>query len=136
MSKTVEDQGYMGVGALARKFGALHESTVRRWIKEGRLRAIKVGARVLVPKEEVDRFIREGEGKTAPVAAPGLVRTMGETFVELRKSDDPAARALVGRMRIGRIKALSPCFRSGRPELRPEPRDADRNQAAHSVGAG
>ncbi len=41
-----------------------------------------------------------------------------------------------GRGHSGQIKALSPCFRSGRPELRPELRDTDGNQADHSVGPG
>lgn len=34
--------------------------TLRRWIEQGRLRAVRLGKRVLVPASEVDRLVREG----------------------------------------------------------------------------
>ena len=32
--------------------------TVRNWIKSGRLRVVRAGRRVLVPQEELQRFLR------------------------------------------------------------------------------
>lgn len=39
--------------------------TIRRLIKNGHLRAIRVSKRVLIPKSEIDRVIAQGCGKHA-----------------------------------------------------------------------
>lgn len=38
----------------------LHEMTVRRHIKSGRLRAVRAGRRIRIPEEEVDIFVKPG----------------------------------------------------------------------------
>ena len=46
-----------------RQFADRHEvtvDTVYRWIREGRLRASRLGARLLrIPEDEAERFLRE-----------------------------------------------------------------------------
>jgi excisionase family DNA binding protein len=34
--------------------------TTRRKVKEGKIRVVRVGSRVLIPGEELDRILREG----------------------------------------------------------------------------
>jgi excisionase family DNA binding protein len=43
------------------------DSTVRRWIREGRLPAVRLGRRVLVRREALDEFVCAG----ARLAKPG-----------------------------------------------------------------
>jgi hypothetical protein len=44
--------------------------TIRRHIKQGRLKAIKVGRRIRVQREEVERFIRDAEPASGPIVPP------------------------------------------------------------------
>ena len=44
---------------VAERFQA-HEITVRRWIREGRLRPLRLGRLVRITQEELERFEREG----------------------------------------------------------------------------
>jgi len=58
----MEDERLMKVKQVAERFGVRLE-TVRRWLKEGRLRGTmpggtKVGYRI--PESEVERLLREG----------------------------------------------------------------------------
>ncbi len=46
----------------------IHVETLRRWIRAGRLRAVKVGVKILVPRSEVERILSEG---TAPITLAG-----------------------------------------------------------------
>ncbi|GHO56636.1 helix-turn-helix domain-containing protein [Ktedonobacter robiniae] len=39
----------------------LHPDTIRRYIREKRLRATRVGGRLRVRRSELDRFLSEGE---------------------------------------------------------------------------
>jgi excisionase family DNA binding protein len=39
------------------QLGGLHESTLRRWIAEGRLEALRLGRRVVITEEELRRFV-------------------------------------------------------------------------------
>ncbi len=36
----------------------IHERTVWRWLREGRLERVKVGGATLIPADEVERLIR------------------------------------------------------------------------------
>src|SRR5215472_4555443 len=47
------------VGVAAHELG-LHPLTVRRWIKQGKLQAIRVGLEARIPRAEIERFV----GKT------------------------------------------------------------------------
>jgi excisionase family DNA binding protein len=39
------------------EFTHTHQRTVRRWLAERRIRAVKAGRRVLIPKAELIRFL-------------------------------------------------------------------------------
>ena len=47
------------VADLKHRFGA-HEVTIRRWIREGRIKPLRLGRLVRVTVEEVERFEKEG----------------------------------------------------------------------------
>jgi excisionase family DNA binding protein len=85
----------------------LHEMTVRRHIREGRLRAVRAGRRIRVREEDVDDFIQPDGERT------GRVGTM--TPKELRDyiSRPPSAGELKRRRQLGRrMRAVR---RRGRP---------------------
>lgn len=52
------------VEEVSRRF-SVSAFTVRRLIKSGHLRSVRVGKRVLIPESEVQRVIRDGCGKHA-----------------------------------------------------------------------
>lgn len=43
--------------AAVAEFCAVHDRTVRRWVAQGRLRAVKAGGLVRVPRDELARFL-------------------------------------------------------------------------------
>jgi excisionase family DNA binding protein len=38
-------------------------ATVRKWIREGKLKAVKLGRLWRIPEEELQRFIKAGQGE-------------------------------------------------------------------------
>jgi len=52
---TVERQGY-NVGESARIVG-VGRTTMHKMIREGRIRPVKIGARTIIPKSEIDRLL-------------------------------------------------------------------------------
>jgi excisionase family DNA binding protein len=64
MSKQEEQNERLAwpVEAASRRI-SVSEFTVRRLIKSGHLRAVRVGKRVLIPEAEIQRVTREGCGK-------------------------------------------------------------------------
>ena len=55
---------YYSIGEVAKELGR-HRNTVSRWIREGRLSAIRVGNIALISKEDLDRLrveLTEGVG--------------------------------------------------------------------------
>jgi excisionase family DNA binding protein len=56
-----EREGLQAVEGVSRRL-AVSAFTVRRLIKAGHLRAVRVGKRVLIPESEVQRVMREGCG--------------------------------------------------------------------------
>lgn len=52
-------QRYVSPGELATELG-LSDRTVRRWVAEGKLKAVRLSARVIrIDRAEVDRFLSE-----------------------------------------------------------------------------
>jgi excisionase family DNA binding protein len=45
------------------------ESTIRRWIREGRLPTVRLGRRVLVRRDALDKFVRAGGQPAKPAAS-------------------------------------------------------------------
>lgn len=62
-----------------------HPHTIRRWIWSGRLRAVKVGSLVRVPREEMDRFLNAGRERGG-----GSVEALRKTMRSLRAAVDPS----------------------------------------------
>ncbi len=61
--ETVERQGY-NVSESARIVG-VGRTTMHKMIREGRIRPIKIGARTIVPRSEIDRILRGGGDERA-----------------------------------------------------------------------
>lgn len=59
---TEEREGLHAVEPVSRRL-AVSNFTVRRLIKAGHMRAVRVGKRVLIPESEVQRVMREGCGQ-------------------------------------------------------------------------
>jgi excisionase family DNA binding protein len=38
------------------------DSTIRRWIREGRLPTVRIGRRILIRREALERFVRSASG--------------------------------------------------------------------------
>jgi excisionase family DNA binding protein len=55
-------EGYVTVYEVADFFGISHH-TIRSWIRQGKVDAIKIGRRVLVPSTEIPRLVKEGKRK-------------------------------------------------------------------------
>ncbi len=53
------EQKYLRVGQAAQELG-LHPITIRRWVKSGKIQAIRVGWEARIPRAEIERFV----GKT------------------------------------------------------------------------
>lgn len=54
--KKILEQPPMRTGAAARKLG-LHRMTVRRWIKQGKIHAYRVGGESRIPASEIERLL-------------------------------------------------------------------------------
>jgi putative resolvase len=63
-------QTLLRVGVAARRLG-LHPITVRRWLKSGKINAVKIGREARIPLAEIERLL--GEQPTGTVALYGRV---------------------------------------------------------------
>lgn len=76
----------------------LHPKTVRRFIREGKIRGKKIGRSWMVSREELKRYAHgelEGAGpdpmRVLPAAGDGQARISASTVVELREKDTQEA---------------------------------------------
>jgi excisionase family DNA binding protein len=53
---------YYSPEEIAEQFN-LKPATVRKWIRQGKLKAIKLGRLWRIPEEELQRFIKAGQGE-------------------------------------------------------------------------
>jgi putative resolvase len=60
MSKS--DRKYLRVGKAAEELG-LHPITIRRWIKMGKIQAVRVGIEARVPRAEIERLLGQKESR-------------------------------------------------------------------------
>jgi excisionase family DNA binding protein len=51
----------------ARYLGGISIWTVRAWLSQGRMNRSKIGARTMIRQSELDKVIRDGGSKNAPV---------------------------------------------------------------------
>jgi excisionase family DNA binding protein len=90
----------------------VHYQTAYRWVREGALRAGKIGQAYVVTDEEVERFIAE---RSEPVPPPKIthVRNWPQQAVRLHKllaaGDELGARTIIDRFHEGGIEALALC---------------------------
>ena len=60
----MQDQKLEAIECVSKRLG-VSTFTVRRLVKAGSLRAVRVGKRVLIPSGEIERVMREGCGAHA-----------------------------------------------------------------------
>jgi excisionase family DNA binding protein len=51
-----------------RELGGIGHSTLRRWIRDGRLRAVRLGRRVLIDERELRAFVARAARAATPAA--------------------------------------------------------------------
>jgi putative resolvase len=56
------DRKYLRVGKAAEELG-LHPITVRRWIKTGKIQAVRVGNEARLPRSEIERLLGQAESR-------------------------------------------------------------------------
>jgi putative resolvase len=56
------DRKYLRVGKAAEELG-LHPITVRRWIKTGKIQAVRVGIEARIPRSEIERLLGQAENR-------------------------------------------------------------------------
>jgi excisionase family DNA binding protein len=90
----------------------VHYQTAYRWVREGSLRAVKIGATYDIPEDEVDRF-RGERTKPAPPPRTTTVRSWAIQRDRLHRvlvdGDELAARAIVERFHEGGLELLVLC---------------------------
>ena len=59
----------VGIREAAADLG-VSKDTVRRLIKGGKVRLVRVSRRILIPRQEIDRICREGVGEPRRAAVP------------------------------------------------------------------
>src|ERR1700704_5387324 len=72
MSPSEPDETYLTVAEVAEKL-KLNQQTVRNWIDQGSLPALRVGRRVRIKRSDFERILEESYsgGTRAPASAPG-----------------------------------------------------------------
>jgi excisionase family DNA binding protein len=72
MNRSEPDEEFLTVAEVAEKL-KLNQQTVRNWIDQGSLPALRVGRRVRIKRSDFDRILEQGySGRGAPTAAsPG-----------------------------------------------------------------
>jgi putative resolvase len=56
------DRKYLRVGKAAEELG-LHPITIRRWIKTGKIQAVRVGNEARLPRSEIERLLGQAESR-------------------------------------------------------------------------
>src|SRR6266699_3127635 len=59
---TKSDRKYLRRGKAAEELG-LHPITIRRWIKTGKMQAVRVGIEARVPRSEIDRLLGQADDR-------------------------------------------------------------------------
>jgi excisionase family DNA binding protein len=83
----------------------LNQQTVRNWIDQGRLRAVRVGRRVRVRRTDLDHLVSEGATVAGdpPEAAPQVSADSRDQFARAVQS----ARDVLGRLSAARRSELA-----------------------------
>jgi excisionase family DNA binding protein len=72
VSSNEAEESYLTVAEVAEKL-KLNQQTVRNWIDQGSLPALRVGRRVRIKRSDFERILEESYngGTRAPIGAPG-----------------------------------------------------------------
>lgn len=101
----------MDLRAAADRLG-VHYQTAYRWVREGSLRAVKIGSTYDIPEAEVERFSTE-RATPSPPPSTTVVRSwtaqQGRLHKLLVEGDELGARQLVERLDTGGVEALTLC---------------------------
>lgn len=116
------DRKYLRVGKAAEELG-LHPITIRRWMKMGKIQAVRVGIEARIPRSEIERLLGKTDERLlvlyARVSAhdqqPDLLRQM-ERLESWAKAERPTCEVLmlsdsdsglnVGRKRLQQVLKL------------------------------
>ena len=94
----------------ARELG-VHYQTAYRWVREGALRAVKVGKSYRVQRRDLDQFVQRRESGTAP--RPIHVRNWGRQIDRLHealhRNDERLASDQVDRLAKGGVSPVELC---------------------------
>jgi excisionase family DNA binding protein len=93
MSASWDDE-YFTVKEIAERL-KLNQQTVRNWIDEGRLPAVRIGRRVRVRRADLDRVL--AQGATAELEPPAATVAPAQAIEELAQALE-RARRLLGRL--------------------------------------
>ena len=98
----------------------VHYQTAYRWVRQGSLRAVKIGASYEVTEAELDRFTAE-RAKPVPPPRTTVVRSWTVQQERLHKvlvdGDELGARQLVERLQVGGLEMLTLCEELFTPTL-------------------
>lgn len=100
MSVTWDDE-YLTVNEVAEHL-KLNPQTLRNWIDQGRLPAIRIGRRVRIRREDLDRMLAGGATRAAESQPPEQLDAQGELSRALER-----AHRLLGRRSAARRAELA-----------------------------
>jgi MerR family transcriptional regulator, light-induced transcriptional regulator len=104
------DDVALDLAEAARELG-VHYQTAYRWVREGALRAVKVGKSYRVERRDLDRFAQRRERGTAP--RPLQVRDwdhqVERLYAALREGEERVANELVDRLVGGGVSPVELC---------------------------
>jgi MerR family transcriptional regulator, light-induced transcriptional regulator len=115
----LDEDVVLDLSEAARELG-VHYQTAYRWVREGALRAVKVGKSYRVQRRDLDRFVQRRESGTAP--RPIHVRNwdhqIDRLHEALRHGDERAASDQVDRLAKGGVSPVELCDDLLAPVLR------------------
>jgi MerR family transcriptional regulator, light-induced transcriptional regulator len=118
MTEVGEDAA-LDLSEAARELG-VHYQTAYRWVREGALRAVKVGKSYRVRRRDLDRFVQRRESGTAPRRIH--VRNWGyqidRLHEALRRNDERSASDQIDRLARGGVSPAELCDDLLAPVLR------------------
>lgn len=97
------DDEYLTVKEIAEHL-KLNQQTVRNWIDNGRLPAVRIGRRVRVRRVDIDRVL--GQGATAEIEPEASTGSPADAIEELTEALE-RARRLLGRLSSARRADLA-----------------------------
>src|SRR6185437_10202820 len=100
MNATWDDE-YLTVNEIAEHL-KLNPQTVRNWIDQGALRAVRIGRRVRVPRAEMDRILAQGASTTAEPRASAVASDQPDE--QLSQALERAQRLLGRRSAVRRAE--------------------------------